>query len=764
MRKKLMSYVLAVMAFVFFVSSAVMAVSYTGSYSDTQTGISFSYSAGGTGLTPEQLTDQFAKDAVTRISAVFINVGGITVGQLDATTRDLYVFDGGALRAVFGYNQSGEGSYGLKMMNFTGADFDRINAISVSAEDIAKWKSEGMTDAEAEQAAKTAKYLLSVGVSETMLTTKKTVTGTDNKVTETDEQVPVAWLSTFYSNLSQGINHGASLDMTAGGGTSLTVSENGKQDKTYGATLLNNNGHYEPMVLATYVYSSLGFIDSVVSKQLSPKETDDNGDPKANDKGVVEYEITETVTHYNDNGVPSYVADKDGNVVNRYAYDSAGSLLFTVDANSNKTFYTAGRPSYSVNSDGGITASYYYNPNGGLNYISQFNDGNKVAMQVFRYGQMLGSIPTTGSSNANLTPDFVRNTFDKIRRASTEADIELLLKSLGGKATITLFPGDQNNTALMNKMFDKSTAEGLASYNSAMASFARNNGFSPIAQATLEYVPPEISIDGKVYKGDEVTQDIINRYNAEKAKTGSNTSEVKSGSFDPIVTTDAHEGYRIVGGVTAQVTVMERNSALCVVANNKAAAKETYNYANTHTVYDPAIVGTVNSYYDADGNIIEDIVAYRAENPDAKIYAKINAEGVNMMDGSGFKPADGEEIMIDISSLSDEELSSLSETGRGLFMGDVNKSEDGNYVMTINKGYNVEVNGKNYGGFVTGADLEAAVSEVDTESKAALNGESKYGWMNTNTAENRSIFGLVNPTQFLNDWRDGWAALAGWND
>jgi len=221
--------------------------------------------------------------------------------------------------------------------------------------------------------------------------------------------------------------------------------------------------------------------------------------------------------------------------------------------------------------------------------------------------------------------------------------------------------------------------------------------------------------------------------------------------------------------LTVNITVLNKGQAAFAMMGektmlDKGVSQKTTTYDCLIGSVDPAVVGTVAGYYDADGNAIEDIVAYRAANPDAKIYAKVNAEGINMMDGSGFKPADGEEIMIDISSLSDKELGALSETGRGLFMGDVNKSENGKYSMTINNNYNVEVNGTNYGGFVTGVDLDAAVAEVDAQSKAALNGESKYGWMNKNTADNRSIFGLVNPTQFLNDWKNGWATLAGWNN
>jgi hypothetical protein len=140
----------------------------------------------------------------------------------------------------------------------------------------------------------------------------------------------------------------------------------------------------------------------------------------------------------------------------------------------------------------------------------------------------------------------------------------------------------------------------------------------------------------------------------------------------------------------------------------------------------------------------------------------LSANGINMMDGSGFAAADGEEIMINISSLSDEELTSLSQNGSGLFMGDVEKTQSGQYLMTINKNYNVEVNGISFKGFVTGENMSAALQEVDAQSKAALNGEAKYGWMNANTEANRAIFGL-NSGSYLNDWKAGWSILAGWN-
>jgi len=183
--------------------------------------------------------------------------------------------------------------------------------------------------------------------------------------------------------------------------------------------------------------------------------------------------------------------------------------------------------------------------------------------------------------------------------------------------------------------------------------------------------------------------------------------------------------------------------------------------------YDPAVVGVVNSFVGANGEeiTVKDGKAYTTDKDGnqveykGKMYAKVDASGVNVMDGSGFKPADGEEIFVEVSV---DQASKLSIGGEAMFMGNVSKSDNGKYTMTIDENYNVQVDGKNYKGFVAGADVQKAKTEVQNESLKAATGDSKYGWMNTNTKQNRDAFGLGSGS-YLDDWRTGWNILAGNN-
>jgi hypothetical protein len=435
-----------------------------------------------------------------------------------------------------------------------------------------------------------------------------------------------------------------------------------------------------------------------------------------------------------------------------FNYSSNGSLdtvvSYGVENGKSKvtgtTYYANNRPSYVTNAQGAVTASYTYASNGLLQYVSSFNNGAEASRTIFMLGQQVMTVDVTAQGANNFTYQDYIQAYRQIKTPGAD------ISSIEHKYHVTsfaLFYSDLSNAGLLNYLKKENGFD-----NSDIARMMKDsNGYSAVGNVTT------------VINEDTVKDSNTEFFLANGTKV--NPSSYQSGNTTGQGTqkTTTTKGTKI----SHNVTVLNHGAQAYTVAGSEnwkdlktEVTTDTWEYRYQS---DPAVVGTVSAYYDADGNVIADIAAYKAENPDAKIYAKINAEGINMMDGSGFKPADGEEIMIDISSLSKEEVFALSETGRGLFMGDVNRTSEGRFEMVINRDYNVEVGAISYGGFVTGADLDAAVAEADAQSKAALNGESKYDWMNKNTKDNRSIFGLVNPGQFLNDWKDGWAALAGWS-
>ena len=238
----------------------------------------------------------------------------------------------------------------------------------------------------------------------------------------------------------------------------------------------------------------------------------------------------------------------------------------------------------------------------------------------------------------------------------------------------------------------------------------------------------------------------------------------------------------VAGSTAHQFTLHDAANALTVTSTVYTQGVAAYQLTNTCMLVnpdsednnkkwgfsDPAVVGTVNSIVGEDGQTvtIRDGKAYTTDKDgneveyNGKIYAKVNADGVNMMDGSGFKPADGEEIFVELNL---DQASQLTIGGEAMFMGDVSVSSNGKYTMTINENYNVEVDGKNYKGMVTGSDVQKAKDTIQNESLKAATGESSYGWMNTNTQANRSIFGLA-AGSYLDSWAKGWDKLVNKNN
>jgi hypothetical protein len=510
---------------------------------------------------------------------------------------------------------------------------------------------------------------------------------------------------------------------------------------------------------------------------------------KAISENQYTYGLTQQITKYNEYGQPSHVVDADGNVQSVYTYGINGSLLQVESkVNGTITTFVNGQAYNTFNSQGGLIQATRYHANGLMDYTDTYNNGTPVTRTVYSRNFSLGTFSMQNATAAGKTPDQLRAVIAEIRNATTEQQIQEIAQK-NGLISMDVYASDLNNAALMKYMLNPAgtTTDATAAKKSMELALAvmhnNNNGYLPIGKATFVYGKTgetKYTFNGKDYASKEELAKAM--YEQDKADGSVSPSWVmnEDGSINvdsSFKKMNANSG-NYSGWSGPAITSTTGDTTNTIKFSVYAEGQPVFDIQNTIVVekgktdtivkHDPAVVGVVNSIVGENGEtvVMRNGKAYIIDgNGDeveytGKTYAKLSATGVNMMDGSGFQAADGEEIYVEVSL---EQAAALEIGGEAMFMGDVSKSEDGKYVMTINTNYNVTVNGRNYKGMVTGADVQAAKADIQAESEKAITGESKYGWMNTNTAQNRGIFGLVNPTQFLNDWRDGWAALAGWN-
>ncbi|MDR1195363.1 MAG: hypothetical protein LBL00_02685, partial [Endomicrobium sp.] len=521
------------------------------------------------------------------------------------------------------------------------------------------------------------------------------------------------------------------------------------------------------------------------------KELKDKYDTAISDSNTIfKYEKSTTIVHYNAAGQQSYITDNAGDVIMKYNYSVNGSMTSTFDEKSKiRTNYVNGSPSEIINSAGYVSAKYNYFPDGGLSDVTSYNNGMAVGYTFYFNGKALGTVDLTEEV---ITPDQARVAYREATTPGKTTDEIYAIFAQYHIKSLEIYKENLDNTNLMKVLL-----HGLNDdvFNQHM-NFMRNNsdGYSSVGSAQIVWgeqvgsTIDEFTFDGKKYKSEEEVNEAIvdsirstsKDYGQIKDKDGNQLlnsdgtwkegKSAKDMDLD-VSTSKAQSSHGVtkttyttyVKNVTVNLTLNAHGAPSHSINGIAKPTEEATGRVETSTTelggfYDPAVIGVIDSFVDADGNVIEDVDQYFADNPGAKAYAKLNASGINMMDGSGFQPADGEEIYVEITEDMAKELSVGKEA---MFMGDVAKSGVGEYVMRTNDNYNVTVNGNEYKGFVTGADLEAAKAEVQKESIKAQNGESKYNWMNVNTKANREIFGLG--TGYLDSWVTGWTLLANLN-
>jgi hypothetical protein len=488
------------------------------------------------------------------------------------------------------------------------------------------------------------------------------------------------------------------------------------------------------------------------------------------------------------NGQASQVLNSSGSVVSQYNYNNNGTINNVVGYNNgtmvtvtafafNKELATANLSNGPESADQ-IRNAYVQmttTPNIDNNTLYTIAQNNHLTTIQAYAGQLNNtnfinfvlSGTVTGSTTAATTPDSDLTT--------SLAVMNRCNNGISPVATASLVFGLQTNTTY--------TDDGITFQDKQVTDSSGNVTTVTAKEQLQEYIVAKATTTGHdselVVEVNGSTQPLVNssgQFNTYTAADGT-TKTYSASDLDLTHSLTAGKGHDVQSTtVTNPILNVDTNvnaygaTVFSLTGANINLNKINGNNTTTSTTDyggydDPAVVGTVDSFVGANGQnvVMKDGKAYTVNKDgsqteyNGQIYAKVDASGVNMMDGSGFKAANGEEILVGLSA---SQASQLSIGKEAMFMGDVQKSVNGTLTMSINTSYNVKVGDKTYDGMVTGNDVQSAKAEIQSESSKAVDGDSKYAWMNTNTQTNRGLFGLGSGS-YLNDWVSGWQILAG---
>lgn len=304
---------------------------------------------------------------------------------------------------------------------------------------------------------------------------------------------------------------------------------------------------------------------------------------------------------------------------------------------------------------------------------------------------------------------------------------------------VGIYANDLKNNAFLTtyKAMFCSTPSAVKAFDTALADMVRlSNGSSMLGQISL-------TIDAKAF------DTIPDNQTKNKVKT-------EGGHFDAYTTSETSSKVTQVGKVGQQIssklTIMD-HGIQCYQINLDAytlreAQDQIIRNTTTNTTHvDPVVTGNLVT-----GDELEKIAdTLRTKDNDVKVedgviivtdkdgnvtkYAAVKGGKINMMEGSGFQSMEGESMLVDITSLSDDQISEMKSAGKVMFMGDVDYTASGKLAIKLNTEYG--------DGYKFGSSKEID-DEMDRIEKVA-NGEEpagpKDGWIKENTDYNISKLG-----------------------
>ncbi len=584
--------------------------------------------------------------------------------------------------------------------------------------------------------------------------TKKELAAIDKKWDGKD----VAWLATAAAHLKKGQNYSISINVTAALGATMTTIINGQADKTYSAQTNAKTGG--ATVIEEYVYHH-GFLSKIETLQYQYVTKDGklyDANEKGQGKGTANLTASKSVTYMDQYGRASKTVNADGSTASTYKYSSNGSLSSVKDKDGNTSYYVNGRVSFVNNASGYTTTEYSYNANGTLNGVKSKYDSSGKTTNVgkdkttttqttaYSYGKAVAT------SDKDVSFDKIREVYGQITAAKTQEEITDLMKSINMK-NISLYAEHASNTALMNTIFGKTDADVTKAKNY----FANmTNGYSSIASVDIDLTTQKTT-------SSKTTVQYLNK----NGKPVKSLNLKKDGMHTGKKVTTTVETETTTETMSFKITVMDRGGAAFTMEGNKCVlSKEESSKTKTDKkdvkYSDPAVIGTAESFTDADGNEIsaEDAAAKIAAGE--AVYVKVDPKSVNMLDGSGFNDVsakEGEEIFVKIE---DEDMfkafSNAVGTGEQVMvMGLVTSDIDGKLTMDV---YNT-ANGKDVGFAMDSTnDKGYAVGNVDAVKAEVEKLAGQEGsWVDKNTKINQAVFagqGFATDAGYIKDWKDGW--------
>ncbi|MDR1696070.1 MAG: hypothetical protein LBR69_05530 [Endomicrobium sp.] len=488
MKKRIWSYVLA----------AVLAISLAGAtfaapvQTENEAGGPAAVSKAGTITNSMEVGSSIGSEdinkAMGRISQVFNYIAGILVNVIDGD-RNVTIFDAGEVRATMGYNSNG--TFTLTSLNFFGRDQHAID------------KAGGFE-----------KFLSAFGVPAQQL---QAVLGNFNEqgqmVTKPTEETDapkygvVGWMNKAAETLKKGVNHSISIDLTAAGGASLTVKENGNALFSYSGTPnipgnVATPGHDGLFVTAEYKYDNHGFLKEVVQtvfevdvlqsltedqkktmtelgiseneyeKMVKAKENwlAANPSKKAEDydktaagqelqkitslsqgKGDTVYKQGTRTTYYKE-GKARYVTDGNGTKLSETTYSKLGNINSSKDLETNNvTYFVGGQAAYVVNHTGSRIQEYVRHSNGTMDGVKTYSDSGVAQITAYSYGKALATADVTSDGKPNSTFDSLRTAWKDIVTNNSVSSIEGLIEA-NSITNIQYYAEHMSNTAFMTVM------------------------------------------------------------------------------------------------------------------------------------------------------------------------------------------------------------------------------------------------------------------------------------------------------------------------
>lgn len=371
---------------------------------------------------------QAGNQAVYKLSAVFNYAAGIMTSSMDAN-RNITLMSMNQPKAMLVYDDA-TNSWTPASMNISGTDWSEITKTQVSQEVLDKFNAAfpNATDEEVTQMAQLYQFLLNAGVPEASLT----VSSATGSGTKQDNQVVSAWFFEAVSELKQGVSHSISLNFTATGGSTCTVSEYGKPQATLGSEYTTAG---EALVVEAYIYDADGkndgLLDAVYRINYEAKErVDGSGNPVKDSEGntIIDLEKKYTVEIYNnylqasttismgsDNfnklvaGTLS-IADiqqkaaeggstNDFKVITTTQFNNDGSIAKTTDADGNYTIY-AGSVKITYNKEGTITGRTEDLGNG-YTISESYGKNNTVTSRTYVHFGRVTYTETWGADSTN---------------------------------------------------------------------------------------------------------------------------------------------------------------------------------------------------------------------------------------------------------------------------------------------------------------------------------------------------------------------------